>query len=64
MNTRTFMWYGVKVRVWNGYMGMKRTKGSGGGGCSVRRRGGATVNATDDVVRAEDGRVVMEQVSR
>ncbi|KAJ8421196.1 LOW QUALITY PROTEIN: hypothetical protein Cgig2_011715 [Carnegiea gigantea] len=56
--------YGVKVRVWDGYMGMKSVKGSQGGGCSNRGMDGATVNATSDVGRGVDGGVVTDHVVR
>ena len=57
MSTLTFMWQGVKVRVWDGYMGMKHVKNSGGGGCTDHGRGRATIDAAGDGARAVDGRV-------
>ena len=58
------MWQRVKVREWDGYMGIKRVKGSQGGGCSDCGKSGATVNAAGDVTRGVDGRVVTDHVVR
>jgi len=59
-----FMWQEVKVRVWDRYMGMKHVKSSGGGSCTDRGMGAATVDAAGDVACSVDGRVVTEQVER
>jgi len=57
------MWQGVKVCVWDGYMGMKRVKSSRGGGYTDHGRR-ATVDAAGDVAHAMDRGVVTEHVVR
>ncbi|KAJ8430892.1 hypothetical protein Cgig2_003885 [Carnegiea gigantea] len=64
MSMLTYMWQGVRVHVWDGYMEMKHVKGNGGGGgCSDRGKVGATVSV-GDVACGVDGGVVTDHFVR